>query len=220
MKLYCSPGACSQAPHIAFREIGIPLELVVVDPMSKLIAGGRDFTAINPIGCVPVLEMDDGTALRETSVILRFAAELMPSARLALVQDPVAALRLGEWLAFLASDLHQGLLNLSSARTAASEARIRVGLLKRFAWIDVQLSASRYLAEYGYSVADIYLWVLANWAQAPWIESVRALRLDLTPFDNIRSWHERVARRPAVRAALDAERSLAVRPAGDAAGGR
>ena len=27
MRLYCSPGACSQAPHIAFREIGIGYHL-------------------------------------------------------------------------------------------------------------------------------------------------------------------------------------------------
>ena len=208
MRLYCSPGACSQAPHIAFREIGIDIELVAVDLASKLTRAGRDFTTLNPTGCVPLLEMDDGSTLRETSVILRFAAELMPSARLARVTDPVAALRLGEWLSFLASDVHQGLRHLAAAQTASGAAAMRQRLLKDFAWIDVQLATAPYLAAQGYSVADIYLWVIANWTRAPWIDSVRDIDLDLSRFDNICRWHKRVAQRPAVRAALEAERLL------------
>lgn len=207
MRLYCSPGACSQAPHIAFREIGLDVELVAVDLATKLTSGNRDFTAINPTGCVPLLEMDDGATLRETAVILRFVADLMPPARLASVSDPVSALRLAEWLSFLSSDMHQGLRSLAAAQTAPAAARMRLTLSKYFAWIDVHLSTSAFLT-HEYSVADIYLWVLTNWTRASWIVSVRDIDLDLSPFDNICRWHRRIAQRSAVRATLEAERLL------------
>jgi glutathione S-transferase len=117
-------------------------------------------------------------------------------------------LRLGEWLNFLASDLHQGLRSLDTLQTTAAAAmRLRLRLLKYFAWVDVQLSTTPFLME-DYSVADIYLWVLTNWARASWIDSVREIDLDLNPFDNICRWHRRIADRPAVRATLEAERIL------------
>ena len=54
MKLYYSPGACSLAPHIVSRELGLPLTLVKVDTKSKRTADDRDFLAINPAGgCDP-----------------------------------------------------------------------------------------------------------------------------------------------------------------------
>ena len=40
MKLYYSPGACSQAPHIALYETGLPFEAVRVDLATKRLATG------------------------------------------------------------------------------------------------------------------------------------------------------------------------------------
>ena len=56
MKLYYMPGACSLAPHIAFREAGLPFDLEKVDGGTKKTAGGDDYTAINPKGSVPAAD--------------------------------------------------------------------------------------------------------------------------------------------------------------------
>ena len=46
MKLYFSPGACSQAPNIAFREAELDFELAKVDLGSKRLESGEDYRAI------------------------------------------------------------------------------------------------------------------------------------------------------------------------------
>ena len=61
MKLYFSPGACSLSPHIVLNEAGLPFEKVKVDTKTKAMDGGGDFKTVNPLGYVPLLELDDGT---------------------------------------------------------------------------------------------------------------------------------------------------------------
>ncbi len=67
MKLYYAPGACSLSPHIVSREAGIPLEYEQVDNREKKTKSGTDFWSINPKGYVPVLEIDNGQRLTETT---------------------------------------------------------------------------------------------------------------------------------------------------------
>ena len=58
MKLYYSPGACSLSPHIALHEAGIACETVLTSTKSHKLQDGTDFYAINPLGYVPLLELD------------------------------------------------------------------------------------------------------------------------------------------------------------------
>src|SRR4051794_29440962 len=58
MKLYYSPGACSQAPHILLHEIGLAHDAARVDLRAKSLEDGSDYLAINPKGAVPALELD------------------------------------------------------------------------------------------------------------------------------------------------------------------
>jgi Glutathione S-transferase len=65
MKLYYSPGACSLSAHIALHEAGLACTPMLVSTKSHQLQDGTDFYSINPLGYVPVLELDNGERLRE-----------------------------------------------------------------------------------------------------------------------------------------------------------
>src|SRR5260221_11847215 len=79
MKLFYAPGACSLAPHIAMRELGIPVELKKVDLKAKQYDGG-DYKQVNSKGYVPAIATDDGTVLTECPVILQYLPDQKPEA--------------------------------------------------------------------------------------------------------------------------------------------
>ena len=81
MKLYYAPAACSLSPHIVLREAGLPFELVKVSTKTHKLADGSDFYAINSKGYVPVLEWDDGERLTEGPAIVQWLADQAPDQR-------------------------------------------------------------------------------------------------------------------------------------------
>ena len=83
MKLYFSPGACSLSPHIALLESGLPFTLELASTKTHQLKDGTDFYTINPLGYVPVLELDDGTRLREGPAIVQYLADQAPHKNLA-----------------------------------------------------------------------------------------------------------------------------------------
>ncbi|HTR05839.1 MAG TPA: glutathione S-transferase N-terminal domain-containing protein, partial [Paraburkholderia sp.] len=119
-------GACSLASHIVAREAGIEIELEKVDIQTKRTQDDIDFFRINPKGSVPVLELDDGSLLTESSAIIQFLADLNPEHDLVPHNGTMARYRLQEWLGFINSDLHKSyssLLNPVSLDTLRSETR-------------------------------------------------------------------------------------------------
>jgi glutathione S-transferase len=75
MKLYCTPGTCSLAPHIVLEETKTPYSAVKTDIRAKKVEDGSDFFKINPNGYVPALMLDDGTILTEAAVIMQYIAD-------------------------------------------------------------------------------------------------------------------------------------------------
>ncbi len=73
MKLYYSPAACSLAVHIALREAGLSFELVRFDMKKHQLEGGARLEDVNDKGYVPVLELDDGTAIGGSKEIVAWA---------------------------------------------------------------------------------------------------------------------------------------------------
>lgn len=197
MKLYYAPGACSQAPHIAIHELGLPVELVKVDLVKHTLADGSDYLAVNPKGYVPLLELDDGTRITEVSVILQYLADLKPGT-LAPVFGTMERWRLMEWLAFIASEVHKGFSPLWRPVTPP-EVRERMvqALGNRFTLIAKTLGVQPYLTGKEFTVADAYLFVILNWSGI--------LKVDLTPWPALVAFQARVAARPAVQATLKAE---------------
>eukprot|EP01041_Mallomonas_annulata_P031750 gene31750-54102_t len=83
MKLYYATGACSLSPHIVLHEAGLPFTAVKVSTKTHQLSDGTDYYSINPLGYVPLLELDDGTRLSETPAIVQYIADLVPDKQLA-----------------------------------------------------------------------------------------------------------------------------------------
>jgi glutathione S-transferase len=73
-----APGACSLASRISLHEAGIAADFERVDMKPKITDRGFDYNAINPKGYVPMLVLDDGTAITENTAILEFIADREP----------------------------------------------------------------------------------------------------------------------------------------------
>lgn len=207
MKLYYMPAACSLAPHIVLRELGIATDLVQVDHKTHRTEDGRDFLELSPFGYVPLLELDDGTYLREGSAILQYLADLKPERGLAPENGTMDRYRLQEWLNFLTSEIHKGFIPLLYARLAGTygTTTAKPKLEARFAWLDQGLAGNDYLMGPSFTVADAYLYSLMQWGQAEWLEPTYRADIHFDGLDHLKAWYLRVRARPAVRQTLDAE---------------
>lgn len=202
MKLYFSPGACSLSPHIVVHEAGLADRVAIVktDIRAKKTADGRDFLAINPMGYVPALELDDGTVLTEGPAIVQYLADQAPAAGLAPANGTVARYRLQGWLNFISTELHKAWSPLwNKAAPAELHADSRQRIDRRFNDLKAVLERQPFLMGDAFSVADAYLFTIANWGQ--WTG------VDLAQWPWIAAYHARIAARPAVVAALAAERA-------------
>jgi glutathione S-transferase len=198
MKLYYSPGACSLAPHIVAHELGLPLTLEKVDTKTKQMASGGDFYTINPKGYVPALELDDGEVLTEGPVIAQYLADQKPASGLAPANGTLPRYRLQEMLGYINSELHKSYSPLFNPATSAETREERLQYLrKRYALIESRLKQSTFITGEQFTVADAYLFTVTNWS--------RHVKLDLAEFPTLLAYQQRIAARPAVQAAMQAE---------------
>lgn len=146
MRLYHAPGSCSQAVHIVLRELGLDIDIVKVDPRKHVTEDGRDYYDVAELGYVPLLELDDGTCLREGPVIAQFLADQRPEAGLAPAHGTMERYRLLEWLNFLTAEIHKGFIPLLYAGLAGKYVEpARKKLDSRYAWTDRQLAGRTFL---------------------------------------------------------------------------
>jgi glutathione S-transferase len=198
MKLYYSPGACSLSPHIALHEAGLAHTPVLASTKSHKLQDGTDFYSINPLGYVPVLELDNGERLREGPAIVQYIADQAPDKQLAPANGTMERYRLQEWLTFIGTELHKTFGPLFVPSTPEEyKPMVRAQLAKRLEWVDSQLAGKQYLMGDTFTVADAYLFTVTNWGAF--------VQVDLAPYANLTAYRSRVAARPAVQAAMKAE---------------
>jgi glutathione S-transferase len=198
MKLYYSPGACSLAPHIVAREAGIQLDLIKVDLSTHKTSSGNDYYQINPKGSVPLLELDNGQRLSEGPVICQYLADQAPQSKLIPAAGTVERYRVMEWQAYISTELHKSFSPLfNPAFDEAAKALFKKALENRFAWVSSQLEGRSFLTGDTYTVADAYLFTVANWA--------KYVNLDLSAHTHLQALIARVAGRPAVLDVLRTE---------------
>ncbi len=201
MDLFFSPLACSMSARIALAEAGAAANFIEVDTDTKrMLATGEDYRAVNPLGYVPALRLDDGTVLTENAAILQFIADENPAAGLAPpASDRLARAKLRQWLSFIGTELHKGLFTplVGSATPPEVRAWTVRKYASRLAYLDDKLKGREFLLD-RFSVADAYLATILNWTQA-------TPEIDLASYPNVKAYLERMRQRPSVAAALGLE---------------
>src|SRR5881398_2027223 len=142
MKLYYSPGACSQAPHILMHEIGLEHDAAKVNLRSKTLDDGSSYLQINPKAAVPALELDDGEVLTENAVILQYLGDRANWPEVLPPMGDFRRYRVLEMVNFITTELHKrfGFL-FSPNATDAMKLVVIADLSKKLDYIDQRLGA-------------------------------------------------------------------------------
>ncbi|MBS0612113.1 MAG: glutathione transferase GstA [Proteobacteria bacterium] len=201
MKLYLTPGACSLSPHIVAQEAGIVLELKKVDLRTKKVSDGSNYNEVNPKGSVPLLVLDDGTKLTEGPVIVQYLADQKPQSGLMPAPGSIDRYRVLEWLNFEATELHKSFSPMFNPAAVPEWKQFAAAAIHRhFDYISKQLKDRQFLVGDRFTVADAYLFTILGWGQYAGI--------DVAKWPVLKSYVDRIAARPKVQAALQAEKAL------------
>ena len=207
MKLYLlKNGVNPRRVRIFLAEKGIRLgEDLPVEEFDMDTAGHKQpaFLALNPIGTLPVLELDDGSVIAESVAICRYFDEHRPEPPL-MGRGPVGAATVEMWNRrmeleilhpVIATFVHTHPFWVGRRPQIASwgEAQ-RDHFVARMKWLDGELKDRRFVAGDRFTIADIT-------AQVAFLTARGALKLPI-PGDhaNLARWYAGVSSRPSARA--------------------
>lgn len=200
LTLYLAPGTCAMAVRIALVEADAPHQLKLVD-----FAAGEQrspaYLAINPKGRVPALVTERGV-LTETPALLLYVAQRFPDARLAPLDDPFLLARMQEVNSFLVSTVHVSHAHGRRASRwaddeqaiAAMQAKMPQNMRDGFAEIEHHYLAGPWVLGEQFSLADIYLFVVASWLASDGVA--------IDEFPKVAAHSRRMLARPTVQQAL------------------
>ena len=201
--LYIAPGTCAQAAHILVRELQLPIGIEKV----PLRTPDSPIHRVNPLGRVPALQLDDGSLITENTAVLPYLADLKPEAGLFAPAGSTERAQTQSWIGYLSFDVHAcgyrpffrpdryspDTSSHSGIRSQALEQ-----LLQAFTHVDRHLQGHDYLVGERYSIADIYLGMLASWL--PRLHSERPAGLH-----DLERHQQSFQSRPATRLVLEFE---------------
>lgn len=201
-QLFFSPGACSQASHIALREAGLPFELKRL----KFAQGQQrsdEYLKVNPKGRVPALVTPEGT-ITETPAILFYIAQMAPEKKLAPLDNPFELARLQAFNSFIASTVHVAHAHgprgsrWASEPTSLEDMRRKVPETMREGFrLNEQDLNGEFVMGDTLTIADPYLYVISSWLKGDGVE--------IDEFPRVKAHFERMGARETVREALAAE---------------
>lgn len=203
MKLYDGGRAPNpRRVRIFFAEKGVPLPEIVAIDIAQKQHRTPEFTRINPAQRLPVLVLDDGTALAETMAICRYLESLHPEPalfgtgpkELAIVEMWNRRVELGLFASVAAvfRHSHPSMAELEDQVPEWAEAN-REMIDDHLMLLDLQLAGGRFLCGDGLTVADITAGIA--------IDFMKPARIPLPEeFANVRRWHAELSERPSWRA--------------------
>ena len=196
-----SAGMHPRRVRIFLAEKGLSIERREVD------AGGganatQDFIRLNPLGKLPVLELDDGSAIAESLAICRYVEAMNPDPPL-MGRTPREAADVEMWtlrmdhelsqmitLVFVhSSDFYRG--RVEQIPEVANWARGRA--IETMNWLDRELAGRRHIAGENYTLADIVAQCACVLGKAVGLR----IPSDMT---NLSRWFTEVTARPTARA--------------------
>jgi glutathione S-transferase len=103
-----------------------------------------------------------------------------------------------EWLNFISSEVHKTYGPLFKDATPEEYKTIsKENLAKRYKFLDEHLANRQYLYGSKFGIADSYLFVVTNW--------MGRFGLDMNKWPNVKAYYQRIAARPKVQEAMQAE---------------
>jgi glutathione S-transferase len=202
VKLYESAMAPNpRRVRIFLSEKGIEVPKVEID-IGKAENREAPFLALNPLGGVPILELDDGTVIAESVAICRYFEEVQPEPPLMGVDAKDRA-----WVEMWQRrmELEVASMCMSSFRNTHDFFKGRIpqvpeygavckeAAIKRLAWMDGELADRQFVAGDRFTIADITLLV--------GIDFGRVTKIRIEPEQkNLQRWYEDVASRPSAKA--------------------
>ena len=187
--------------RIFLAEKGIDIEYEQLDIMASEHKS-EAFKGLNPMQRIPVLILDDGTAISETISICRYFEALQPEPAL-MGTSPVEKATIDMWLRRVEEKLLMPVANVlrhTNPRMAVLEdpqvPEWGEANRPKVSWmldvLDGELGSRDYIAGNDYSLADITTLVA--------VDFMKVIKIDIGTRDNLRRWHDRVSARPSASA--------------------
>ena len=203
LKLYFAPHTCALATHIALIDAGADYQLSSID-FATAQQRSPDYLAINPKGRVPALVTDRGV-LTETPAMLAFVAQSFPGKRLAPLDDAFALAEVQAFNSYLCSSLHVAHAHRMRGYRWASEESSFADMQRMvpksvgdgFALVEEHMLRGPWVMGEAYTIADAYLFTLAQWLEADGVDTARIPR--------VMAHRARMADLPNVRRAISEE---------------
>jgi len=169
--LYFAPHTCSLASHIALEEAGADYEIRLID-FNVREQQSSDYLEINPKARVPALKTPQGV-LTETPALLAYIAQRFPEAGLAPRDDAFAFAEMQAFNSYLCSTLHIAHAHRmrgyrwadDPAAIAAMQKKVPDAVSACYALIERQLLRGPWVMGARYTVADPYLFTIAQWLE-------------------------------------------------------
>jgi glutathione S-transferase len=165
--LYGRPGSGSLAVQVALEEVGAPYERIWVGREPADVARFRD---LNPTGKVPALVLPDDTIMFESAAMLAHLALKYPDAKLAPQPGTSRHALFLQWLVFLSANVYEAALRIYYPARYSARGEADSDAIRQQGVVDFMTHAaliSRGLLPYvlgaEYSIADVYLYMLASW---------------------------------------------------------
>jgi GST-like protein len=176
--LYGGKGQGSAVIEAVLNEVQADYEICFIDT-AKDEHRSEAFLKINPRGQIPALQLPDKSVMTESAAMLLHIADAFPGH--ALIPPPGSSQRAqhDRWLLFFAVNVYEAELrvyypgryvadpaSIPSVKHAADEY-----VNRHFAIFEQQLGAGPYAFGKQITVLDLFIWMLVQWADIPWLRA-------------------------------------------------